>query len=114
MRFLALIFAIFFALLAAGFALLLHKLRKNRTFTAYLAFGYMIAASLVFLVSAILGIEQVRLIVCVVLAGALLLWAVVDLAKKVRTHTFRLHQGVWILLYLALIAIILLRAFKLL
>ena len=111
MNWLALLFALFFTGLCIGFALLC-KLRNSWNPTAYLALGFMALAALIFWLTTFLRSANVQLIICFVLAAAVLLYAIVDFVKKKKAGNYHLHQAIYTLLYLALIVILLLRAFR--
>lgn len=110
MNLLALIFALFFALMAIGFALLC-RMRKSWNPVTYLSLGYMILAAAVFLVTAFVKGFEIKLVVLLVLAAAVFLWAVVDLVKKIRSSAFRLYHVFLTLIYLFLTVLVVLRAF---
>lgn len=111
MNILALIFAIFFTVMGISFALLC-KMRRSWNPTTYLSLGFMAFAALTFWITTFAERNgQIKMIVCIVLAAAVLLWAIVDFIKKIKSGTYRIHQFIYTLLYLSLIAILLLRGF---
>lgn len=111
MNILALIFAIFFTVLAVSFALLC-KMRNSWNPTTLLSLGFMVLAALTFWVTTFAARNgQIKMVVCIVLAAAVFLWAIVDFVKKIKSGNYRIHQFIYTLLYLILIAILVLRGF---
>ncbi len=110
MNILALIFAVFFTALVVLYSVIITR-KKSWKVSSLLAAAFMILAALVFWLTAFLRLGRVKLIICLVLASAVLLWTVSDFVKRKKAGNYRIHEAIFTLLYLIIIAILVLRGF---